>query len=548
MFGDSVDLESSLCYTPSPGKSSAMKSKSRVNMAAATIPRIDEAENEDESNTPQPVVLFSPLKNVSSKAEKRVSFAPEEKENNRNVNDSINTSVVSTNTRRLSSSKVAATLLSVRDAELNRLRATARSPLRQALAKKTTDVVNAATSNIQRSVQAQDDSAKTTVTTNSTNATFLSVNQSLNAIRKAKKDVARNKTKTVKTVRFQWEQENSEAKTLQQTVEENRRQIRTIQRQLSSAHFKQKARKDEAQKMERFAKLEQEYIFKSEVFRDHQKTLKAERDQGRRKSTNARAKVRRNKREGEEKMKQRKMEEDQAIFDVRTDLHRARMEAVRTNAAQRRKSFQFRAGDARRIRGMRASWKEKELQQQFRSYELSRAAARDVDNHKKKVAKELREEVRATNVDARKSRQREEEQAFDAMIAEHASYELKWAGERDAEDYRRRMREERRKSIAGRNKESVRHANVMEEIRCIAQEKEAESYMLKFAGERDAKAYLIKLAEERRKSLQMRVKDAKKAREWEEEQHAKAVQEAIADGLLQSDCEYRLVAFSEYSK
>ena len=122
------------------------------------------------------------------------------------------------------------------------------------------------------------------------------------------------------------------------------------------------------------------------------------------------------------------------------------------------------------------------------------------------------------------------------MIAEHASYELKWAGERDAEAYRKRMQEERRKSLAGRNKESVRHAKVMEELRCIAREKEAESYMLKFAGERDAKAYLAKLAEERRQSLQLRGREARKVRQYEEEEHAKAVQEAIANGLLQSEC------------
>ena len=122
------------------------------------------------------------------------------------------------------------------------------------------------------------------------------------------------------------------------------------------------------------------------------------------------------------------------------------------------------------------------------------------------------------------------------MIAEHASYELKWAGERDAEAYQKRMQEERRKSLAGRNKESVRHAKVMEELRCIAREKEAESYMLKFAGERDAKAYLAKLAEERRQSLQLRGREARKVRQYEEEEHAKAVQEAIANGLLQSEC------------
>jgi hypothetical protein len=547
VFGDSVDLESSLCYTPSPGKaSSATKSKSRVNMAvqgSTTITRIDEAENEEESTTPQPTVLFE-APNTSSKSEKRVSFVAEQKENSTNVDEK---GLSGTDTRRLSSGKVAATLQSVRDAELNRLRATSRSPMRQALAQKTTDIVNAATSNIQRSILSQG-SKKFMIknSPSSSNIMASSVNHALNAIRKAKKDVESKKSKTVKTVRFQWEQENTEVKTLQQTVEENRRQIRTIQRQLSSAHFKEKARKEEAQKMERFAKLEQEFKFNSEVFRDHQQTVKAERDRDRRMSMDARAKIRRNKREGEEKIKQRKVEEDQAIFDVRADLHRARMEAKRADAEARRKSFQFRAGDARRIRGMRAVWREKELQEQHRHFELCRGAAKDVENYKKQVAKELQKNIRASNLDARKGRQREEQQANEAMIAEHASYELKWAGERDAEAYRKRMQEERRKSLAGRNKESARHAKVMEELRCIAREKEAESYMLKFAGERDAKAHLAKLAEERRKSLQLRAKEARKIRQYEEEEHAKAVQEAIADGLLKSECKCnRSLPFSQ---
>jgi hypothetical protein len=412
--------------------------------------------------------------------------------------------------------------------------------MRTALANQTAAVVEQATSNIRKSLltgEQENQRPGVNKTHSNRGITAESVNQSLNAIRKAKKEVVRDKSKAAKNVRFQWEQENTEAKTLQQKVEENRRQIRTIQRQLSSAHFKDKARKDEAHKMERFAKLEQEYKFNSEVFRDHQLTLKEQRDRERRMSTDVRAKIRQNKREGEEMMKMKKIEEDQAIFDVKADLHRARMEAARANAEERRKSFQFRAGDARRIRGMRACWREKELNEMHKGFELNRAAARDIDDYKKQLAEEERKDIRTDNVIAKNARKREEDLANEAMNAEHASYELKWAGERDAEAYKMRMQEERRKSLAGRNKESVRHAKVMEELRCIAREKEAESYILKWAGEKDAEAYLKKLEEERRKSLQLRGQEARKARQYEEEVHAKAVSDAIADGELQSACE-----------
>jgi hypothetical protein len=410
--------------------------------------------------------------------------------------------------------------------------------MRRDLVKKTEEAIDDATLSIQMSLASREKNIKeaNAKSSKTTTAPTVSVNKSLNAIRKAKKNVIQDKSKKVKSVRFQWERENTQAKSLQQKVEENRRQIRAIQRQLSSAHFKDKARKDETEKMERLAKLEQEYIFNSEVFRDHQQQLKEERDKSRRKSIDARTKIRQNNREGEEKLKLMKLEEEQACFEVRTDLHRARMEAARANAEKRRKSFQFRAGDARRIRGIRAVWREKEFREKQQSYELERAAAKDVENYKTLCAKEEREDINSRNLSARKSRKWKENQDHEAMIAEHESYELKWAGERDAAAYKKRMQEERRKSIAGRNKESQRHAIVMEELRSLAKEQEAESFMLKWAGEEDAKAYLAKLAEERRKSLQLRGQEAIKRRQYEDEDHAKAVQKAIEDGILQSEC------------
>ena len=90
--------------------------------------------------------------------------------------------------------------------------------------------------------------------------------------------------------------------------------------------------------------------------------------------------------------------------------------------------------------------------------------------------------------------------------------------------------------MANRNKESARHAKVMEELRAIAKEKEAQSFMLKFNAENDAKAYIAKLSEERRKSLELRGVEARRRRQFEEQQHAKAVESALIEGALQSDC------------
>lgn len=236
-------------------------------------------------------------------------------------------------------------------------------------------------------------------------------------------------------------------------------------------------------------------------------------------------------------MRAKKSNEEQTAFEVRTDLHRSRMEGNRSNSQKRRLSFQFRAGDARRIRDMRSGWKDDSLKEQHAGFELKRGAAKDVNNYKKQMKKDAQDDFKKRNRHAHESRKREKDQEYEAMLAEHKSYELKWEAERDAEAYRKRMKEERRKSLASRNKESARHAKAMEELRNIAKENEAQSFMLKFDAENDAKAYISKLAEERRKSLKLRGVEARKRRQYEDEQHSKAIESALIEGALQSDCQ-----------
>lgn len=520
VFGASVfnDLDTSLCYTPSPRNSKSQMSQTKAN------PNVfDSIVEEGESTsqpTPVPTVLFQPdsstdqISVTDHGSKKGVSFVLDDKEN---TNDSEN---------RIASKS----LKSIRSAELHRLRASKKkSPMRRNLVKMTEAAIDDATTSLRNSAMKPKKF--------STNASTF---QSINAGRTAKTRAYQQKAKAVKSVSFQWDQDNAKSKSLQKVVEENRRQIRAIQRKLTSNHFKDKARRDEAKKMERLAALEKEYLFKSEVFQDHQKTLKFERDKNRKKSMDARAKIRMNKREGEEVMRMRKLEEDQAIFQTREQLHNARREAQKEEAERRRKSFQLRGDIARKARDAKSELRENEQHESHATHELYRAAARDVDNYKKQLQKESQDDFKKRNKDAHDARNRQQNQACEAMIAEHESYELKWAGERDAEAYRKQMQEERRKSLAGRNKESARHAKVMEELRSIAKEEEAQTFMLKFQGENDAKDYVAKMAEERRKSLQLRGVEARKRREFEEEQHAKAVEATLIEGALKSDCKYNL--------
>lgn len=514
VFGRDIfnELDTSLCYTPSPGPS-----KTHKNLAGSTTKsnsKIFESIEEEESiseSTPVPTILFQPDHSnnhnsfTRTTSKKKNSPPPQEKQNAIG-SQSFN---------------------SIRNDELNRLRASnKKSPMRRNLVKLTKAAIDNATTSLKSSAKKK-----------KKHPANKSVFQSINAGRTARSEVLAKKAKAKASVSFRWDQEKAKAKSLQKKVEENRRQIRAIQRKLTSHHFREKAEKDEAAKFERLAELEKECMFKSEVFQDQKKKLKQERDERRKKSIAFRNKMLADNREGEEIIRARKLEENQAMFEVREDLRRSRMEVKKANAEKRRKSFQFRSGDARRIRDMRCEWKGKAIRKKHESHELERAAARDVENYKKQMEKESQENTMKRNMEAYEARKREKETRYEAMLAEHRSYELKWEGERDEEAYRKRMKEERRKSLAARNRESARHAKVMEELRNIAIEDEVQSFMLKFQAENDAKEYVAKLAEERRKSLQLRGIEARRARHYEEEKRSKEIEARIMEGAIQSDCQ-----------
>jgi hypothetical protein len=497
VFGQFVfeDTENSLCYS--------------TDASVSPSPMQLKAQNSDEFEcSPQPTVLFDKDASQISR-DKHVSFVDEKE------NASANILLPESPAARKSS------IDSFRSTGLSRLRASYQSPQRRDLVKKTQVAINNATASVCQSLNQTQSS---------------STNPSLNAARKAKDDALKTRANKTKSVRFQWMEEKAEAMSFYEKVEDNRRQIIAVQRKLASAHFKQKAKVDGAQKKNSYSKLVQEYTFNSDVHREHQQKLKKEKDRNRKKSIDTRAKLRQNRREGEERLKGIKEEEEAANMEVRYDLHKSKYEVTRANAEARRKSFQFRAGDANRIRDVRSNWREDDVRKQHESFELSRAAAKDVEAYKKKMEEERRSSLQLRNLKGRERRQLEEQQKEGALGAEHESYMLKWAGEKDGEAYKKRMQEERRKSLAGRNNESKRHAEVMQELQSLAQEQEAESFMLKWAGENDAKEYLIKMAKQRRKSLESRGQDSKRIRQFEEEHHAQEVQKGLAEGTLQSDC------------
>jgi hypothetical protein len=497
VFGTAMfeEAENSLSYTPSP--SLIKKSKATNDTAFSTDP------------APAPTILFAAqtFTGQETAASDRSDVVNKENAPDRKTFEMNN--AAKTHTPSSSLPLIAAD--SKRREELNRLRATSsQSPLKRDLLKKTLSAINIAT---------------------------VSVNKSLNTSKNLKVDVLK-KERAIKSrkVRFQWKEECTQAKSFNEAAENSRRQFLSLKRTLTSKHFKHKSVEDQVKRRQNIQEKEKESHFNSEVFRDHHEALKAERDIQRRQSMEARAKLRENHKAGEQRLKMIQIEEEAAVIEARHDSSTARREFIKHSVVQRRKSFAFRGGDARRIRQLRSKWTQEHEDQKHSDFELQQQAARDAANYKKEMEKARRESLAKRNAKARSIRQDEKNKAAAAMVAEHESYQLKFAGEKDAEEYQLRIQSERRKSLANRNKESARHAKVMTELRTLAKEKEAESFVLKWAGEADAKAYLEKLSADRRKSLKLRGEENKRHLALESEQQAKSRREAMAEGALQSEC------------
>ncbi|CAJ1962411.1 unnamed protein product [Cylindrotheca closterium] len=461
VFGNFVfeEQETSLCYSTD----SSFRSPSKEN----------QHQQHEVMPSPDPSSLLS---SKGGYEEKHVSFVEDEEDKENASANNNNTQIPESPDMIVRKSSIS----SFRSAELSRLRQSLQSPQRKDLVSMTQRAINNA-AGVFEALNHHTPQKKLGPSTN----------PSLNAARRAKEENLKHVSNRTKQVRFQWQTQKAETKNFNQRLEEQRRQIMAITRTVSSAHFQQQAKLSDEKKQTKFSKLEKEYKFNSDTYREQQEKLKEEKDKARKMSIDTRAKLRQNHRKGEEKMKRQRERELAAIHEIRYDIHKSRNEATKANAEARRKSYQFRAGDARRIRDLRANWGEEEARKQ------------------------------------------------------HESFLLKMEGERDADAYRKKMAEERRQSLAGRNAESRQHAQAMQELRSLAQEKEAESFMLKMEGERDAKEYLLKMERERRESLQLRGQEARRIRQHEEEEHFKAVHKGIAEGRLQSECQKDVEAYKK---
>jgi hypothetical protein len=175
---------------------------------------------------------------------------------------------------------------------------------------------------------------------------------------------------------------------------------------------------------------------------------------------------------------------------------------------------------------------------EHQSYELKWAGERDAEDYQKQLAEEERDDFAFRNAEGRRIRDVEAEMKHQYQSTEHESYELKWAGERDAEDYKKQVAQEERDDLAFRNEEARNHDAVMKELVCLAKEQEHESYMLKWAGENDAKAYLAQEEEFRRQSLAFRNAEGRRHRELDEEERVIQIMRSAENEELNAACKY----------
>jgi hypothetical protein len=374
----------------------------------------------------------------------------------------------------------------------------ARSPLSRDLVKKTQDAIKKATT---------------------------SVNQSLLAAKLSKQTDLHQKMLRTSSVRSHWQSQTHEVKEFNRMEEQSRRLMISLQQQVSSQYSRNRANKARTERQLQLQTIEEESQFKSTVFRDHQQSLHKLEEERRRKSIAARAKLRANQKLGQEKLKQQQIQEEQAILEERYEYINASRNFKAQSAQQRRKSFAFRNGDARRIRQLQAQMEADRLKKEHESLELKRQAEKDAENYQKKLAEERRLSLEQRNRYAHQLRQQAELEKANALQKEHESFELKREACKDVEKYILSLEEERRQSLALRNREAKKYRDLMAQQQAEESKNAKESFELKWAGERDAEKYVRQMEEAHRISLAARNLEARMQREAAELDRCSSLEE-----------------------
>eukprot|EP00977_Amphora_coffeiformis_P013564 scaffold3586_cov164-Amphora_coffeaeformis.AAC.15 len=308
----------------------------------------------------------------------------------------------------------------------------------------------------------------------------------------------------------EWKEQIQEAREFNNQIHGSRLRMLQLRKELSSKGSREKARFQQAHKSTSLSKLEKESQFKSLVFREQQKRIREEEEHRRRMSIEAREKLRANANGGKERLRMQRIDEEMAIIEERHEASIAHREKQAKDAASRRKSFAFRNGDARRIRELHRLMQAEGQQKDHKDFALEEQAHRDMEAYKRKLEADRRKSLALRNAAANKQRKEEEARRAKEEEEQHKSYELKFAAERDADAYKKKLEEERRLSLAKRL-EDARRQRLEEEARKAAEA----SFELQRAAEKDGDAYLRELDNARRQSLAFRNTEGRRIRELE---------------------------------
>ncbi len=364
-----------------------------------------------------------------------------------------------------------------------------------------------------------------------------SVNDGLNASRAAKVDHFKHVAAEVARLREEWKVDKEEAARFFAEMQQTKREMLDVRNKLSSQYAQNKADNERYRLQERLAELDKEIKFKSDVFVEHKKKLKENEDKRRRMSVSIKTKHRNVRKANIESLRLESIQEQHELFEHKWAGERDAEEYKKKCEQERRESFAFRNAEGRRQRDEQAERETLAKIAESERLEHKWAGDRDAEEYKKQCAQERRESYAFRNAEGRRQRIEEEERREEERVKEHNYYEHKWAGERDAEEYKKKCEQERRESFALRGRECVRHRAVMEELKELAKEKEHEGYVLKWAAQEDAKAYLAEMAEERRKSFAFRNQEGRRHRLLDEQMRCEEVQKAHELEQVRSECE-----------
>lgn len=323
---------------------------------------------------------------------------------------------------------------------------------------------------------------------------------------------------------FQWRQQAAQAKTLAQYSNKNRLQLLQLQRQLSSQYSRDRAARKQEEKQQSMQQLEEESEFKSQVWRDQQLTLRQLEVEQRRRSLATRAQVRDSHRRGKEWLLKHKREEEQIILVERYESSLAQRHFAEQQTQRRRRSFAFRKGDAQRIRHLHAQMVSDNRRALHEDYKLKWESEKDAEEYKRKVAQNRRESMAQRNREAKRLCDLEQQQKSERLLAEHEDFELKWKSQKDVEVYQRRMQQDRRHSLVKRNRQAYQQRQLSQEehFRTLAQQHE--SNQLRWDSDKDMRDYHHQLATQRRESLVRRGEEAQHHRELEQKHQSKRMQ------------------------